>query len=40
MVIEYSKCDHCHHKSRDHDPKSGKCNMRNCSCPGFKPHGS
>jgi hypothetical protein len=39
MVIEYNKCDHCHHKSRDHEA-NGKCSVRGCTCPGFKPHGS
>lgn len=39
MVIEYNKCDHCHHAAKDHD-KDGKCKVRSCRCPGFKPHGS
>lgn len=39
MVINYSRCDRCPHGSKDHD-KGGKCWMKGCSCPGFKPQGS
>jgi len=39
MVINYSVCGNCGHKSSDHKG-NGDCKMRTCPCPGFKPQGS
>jgi len=41
MEIDYSMCDHCHHRSNDHKSTGKrKCKVRGCTCPGFKAHGS
>lgn len=37
MVIEYSVCGNCGHKSRDH---KGRCLIKGCGCTSFKPKGS
>lgn len=41
MVINYSACDNCRHRSMDHDHLGNrKCESGDCNCPGFKPQGS